>query len=83
LIPRFQIRDIDVVVNEPKFQCLEATRDDHAIIVQLSDGQPYRIPLTHHGASSFIDVRRPIKTEMSDSELLSVELTNSTPEWEH
>jgi hypothetical protein len=83
LIPPFQMRENDVVVNErPKFQCAKPTSDDHAIIVELSNGQPYRIPLSLHGTSSFIDIRRPTETEISDSELLRVELTYSTPEWE-
>jgi hypothetical protein len=34
LIPPFQMRENDVVVNErPKFQCAKPTSDDHVIIV--------------------------------------------------
>jgi hypothetical protein len=68
LIPPFQIRENDIIVNEcPKFQCIKPTEDDHAIIVDGSNGNLH-IPLSLRGTTSYIDVR--------------IELTYSTPGWE-
>jgi hypothetical protein len=83
LIPPFQMRENGVEVNEtPKFQCSNPRREDHAVIIAQGDDQPYRIPLSLHGTSSFIHVRRPTKTEINDVELARFELTSATPDWE-
>jgi hypothetical protein len=83
LIPPFQMRENDVVVNErPKFQCPNPTRDDHAIIVEVDEGGLYRIPLSLHGTSSYVDVRRPTEKEITNSDLTRIELTYASPDWE-
>jgi hypothetical protein len=43
---------------------------------------PYRIPLSLRGTTSFVDVRLPTKLEAADLDLMRLELTYQTPEWE-
>jgi hypothetical protein len=82
LIPPFQMRENDIIVNErPKFQSFSPTWDDHAIIVEQNDRPRYRLPISLHGTSSNITVRRPTDTEFSDLRLTRFELTYSTPDW--
>jgi hypothetical protein len=82
LIPPFQMRENDIIVNEcPKFQCIKPTEDDHAIIVDGSNGNLH-IPLSLRGTTSYIDVRRPTQAEIDNSDLDRIELTYSTPDWE-
>jgi hypothetical protein len=40
LIPPFQMRENDIVINEcPKFQCSHPTSEDHTIIINGNDGK--------------------------------------------
>jgi hypothetical protein len=58
LIPPFQMRENDVVVNDrPKFQTTNPSEDDHVLLVPQIDEGPYRIPLSLRGTTSFVDVR--------------------------
>ena len=85
LIPPFQMRDNDIVVNDcPKSQCKRPTANDHSLIIPRSDeDEPYRIPLSLRGTISCIPVRRPTQDEFRDETLERFELTYATPEWEH
>ena len=83
LIPPFQMRENDVIVNDrPKFQTKDPTEDDHAIIIERDDLSKYRIPLSLRGVTSTIDVRKPSESEVADDSLERFELTYETPEWE-
>ena len=83
LIPPFQMRENDVVVNDrPKFQTVNPSEDDHALLVPQDKETWFRIPLSLRGTTSLIDVRRPNKSEIEDVDLLRLELTYQTPEWE-
>ena len=83
LIPPFQLRENDVIVNDrPKFQTKNPTENDHAVIVTRDDLSTYRIPLSLRGSTSFLDVRRPSAEELKDESLERFELTYSTPDWE-
>jgi hypothetical protein len=76
------MRENDIIVNEcPKFQCIKPTDDDHAILVDGSNGNLH-IPLSLRGTTSYIDVRRPTQAEIDNSDLDRIELTYSTPDWE-
>jgi hypothetical protein len=47
LIPPFQMRENDVVVNNrPKFQTRNPTEDNHCVIVTRDDLTTYRMPLS-------------------------------------
>ena len=85
LIPPFQMRDNDVVVNDcPKTQCRAPTANDHSLLLPRSDGDPrYRIPLSLRGTISCLPVRKPTLSEFQDTSLERFELTYETPEWEH
>ncbi len=86
LIPPFQMRDNDIVVNDcPKSQCKRPTaKNDHSLLILRSDGEePYRIPLSLRGTISCLPVRRPTQAEFRDETLERFELTYATPEWEH
>lgn len=83
LIPPYQMRDNDVVVNDcPKSMMKSPTANDHAIIIPRLDDLPYRIPLMLKGTISGIPVRRPTDTEFADMDLERFELTYETPEWD-
>ena len=85
LIPPYQMRDNDLVVNEcPKTQIDEPTINDHAIIIERDDSSiSFRIPLMLRGTISAIPVRRPTDEEFANFELERFELTYETPEWDH
>ena len=83
LIPPFQMRENDVIVNDrPKFQTKNPTEDDHALLVTQDDTSTYRIPLSLRGTTSYVNVRRPTKEELDQETLERYELTYSSPEWE-
>ena len=83
LIPPFQMRENDVVVNDrPKFQTLHPTEDDHAVLLKREDMSTYRISLSLRGCTSYIDVRKPSAEEIKNDDLERFELTYQTPEWE-
>jgi hypothetical protein len=87
LIPPFQMRDNDIVVNDClKSQCKRPTANDHSSLIPRSDGEDpyYRIPLLLRGTISCLPVRRPTQEEFRNDETLErFELTYATPEWEH
>ena len=85
LIPPYQMRENDIVVNEcPKSQLTDPTVDDHAILIDRKDEPfPFRIPLMLRGTISAIPVRRPTDAEFADFELERFELTYETPDWDH
>jgi hypothetical protein len=83
LIPPFQMRENDVVVNDrPKFQTRSPTEDDHCVIVTRDDLTTYRMPLSLRGTASFLDVRRPTDDEIQNNDLERFELTYQSPDWE-
>jgi hypothetical protein len=83
LLPPFQLGENDVIVNDrPKFQTLHPTLDDHTLFVPQDDVMPYHIPLSLRVTTSFVDVRLPAKSEATDLDLMMLELTCQTPEWE-
>jgi hypothetical protein len=83
LIPPFQMRENDVIVNDrPKFQTRNPTEDDHCVIVSRDDLSTYRFPLSLRGTTSFIDVRKPTDGEIQDDSLERFELTYQSPDWE-
>jgi Reverse transcriptase (RNA-dependent DNA polymerase) len=83
LIPPFQMRENDITVNErPKFQCANPGLDDHAILIERENHQPYRLPLSLRGTTSYLDVRCPTQAEIDDITLDRFELTYSTPDWD-
>jgi hypothetical protein len=80
LIPPFQMRENDVIVNDrPKFQMRNPTEDDHCVIVLRYDLSTYRFPLSLCGTTCFIDVRKPMKFRTI---LECFELTHQSPDWE-
>lgn len=85
LIPPFQMRDNDIIVNDcPKKQVSQPNADHHAIIVQREkDGLPLRIPLMLKGTISAFPVRWPTDAEFVNNELERFELTYETPDWDH
>ena len=85
LIPPFQMRDNDIVVNDcPKSQCARPTADDHCLLVPRPDEEaPYRLPLSLRGTISCLPVRKPTLAEFADTTLERFELTYETPEWDH
>ena len=85
LIPPFQMRENDIVVNDcPKSQCPRPTANDHCLLLPRSDGEdPYRLPLSLRGTISCLPVRKPTKAEFDDSSLERFELSYETPEWDH
>jgi hypothetical protein len=67
LIPPFQMWENDIIVKDrPKFQCANPSPDDHAILIERDDNQPYRIPLSLRGTTSYVDVRCPTPGEIDD-----------------
>jgi hypothetical protein len=65
LIPPFQMRENDVIVNDrPKFQTRSPTEDDHCVIITRDDLMTIRMPLMLGGTTSFLDVQRPKDDEI-------------------
>ena len=84
LIPPFQMRENDIVVNDcPKTQCVSPTADDHCLLVSRPDADTYRIPLSLRGTISCIPVRKPTRAEFLNNSLERFELTYETPDWDH
>jgi hypothetical protein len=83
LIPPFQMRENNIIVNDhPKFQTRNPTEDDHCVIVSRDDLYTYHFPLSLRGTTSFIDVRKPTDGEIQDDSLERFELTYQSPDWE-
>jgi hypothetical protein len=65
LIPPFQKRENDIVVNDrPTFQTRSPTEDDHCVIITRDDLTTYHMPLSQRGTTSFLDVQRPTDDEI-------------------
>jgi hypothetical protein len=83
LIPPFQMRENDIIVNDrPKFQTTNPTEDDLCVIASRDDLSTYRFPLSLCGTTSFIDVRKPTDSEIQDNSLEPFELTYQSQDWE-
>jgi hypothetical protein len=61
---------------------MKPTLDDHALLEPSKDRIPYRIPLSLRGTTSDVDLRRLPKFEVQNPDLMRLELTYQTPEWE-
>jgi hypothetical protein len=78
LINQFQMRASGIIVNAcPKFQCESPTNESHTLYFPEDD---VRLPLSVHGAVSFLHTRKPTRYEYENEQQLT--LTAETPEWD-
>lgn len=79
LLCPMQMRMHDIQVNEcPKFLDANPTDDSHSIIIpDDGEGEPYKIPLSLHGVTSYFPTRRPTQEEFETCRRF--DLTYETP----
>ena len=86
LLSPMQLRANDICVNdEPKHMVLNPTEDHHAITVPSLEAEmePFRIPLSLKGVTSYFPTRKPTRQEWENSDSsLHIELTSELPEWD-
>ena len=86
LLSPMQLRANDISVNdEPKHMVLNPTDDHHAITFPPFEvgEEPFRIPLSLRGVTSYFPTRRPTRQQWENSDLdCQIELTAESPEWD-
>ena len=88
LLSTMQMRDHDIRVNdEPKHMVPNPTEDHHAIVVPHwrfpETDEPFRIPCTFQGVSSYFPTRKPTREEYENADLdHCIELTDGDNPWD-
>ena len=71
----------DLLIEEcPKFLAKDPNEQTHALSIPDPIGDPYIIPLSIHGVTSYFPTRRPTQQEYEQN--VRYELTYETPEWD-